>query len=261
MGYVCDMSSNTWNALKVKPGVVTLTSIAVMLAFVHEDKIFAYAQDRRCKLYEFDCVLMDTWRLFGDHHSFPSLRASTRGAYHEQTNKAYLCNGPALYILDIPQRRYTNPKTTGTVPRVRVDHCCCTSRTTFFLGGGAGRAEFELYALELKRLTWSLVQCSTSYAPPARHLFSMSHINGRIFVMGGYSCWNQLDVFSVSEAKWYNVVSEIAIDPSHRMELGGSGLLGGTRHHAVAHTKDKIIFLGGHGSNFARMKFVEIHPG
>ena len=261
MLYVCDTNSYTWRSLVVNPGGRTLKGYMVSLAFVHRDKIFAYVfKGNKSEMYEIDSVLLNSWCLSSG--AFPMLHTTTAGAYHEQTEEAFLCNGPELYVLDMITRRYTKPKTKGSKPRFRVDHSCCTSPTTFFLGGGSVQGGgFELYALKIKQLTWAVIQCATPYRPPRRNLFSMSYINERIFVMGGYNCWNQLDVFSVSESKWYCVVSAVGVASGDQMTLEGSGLMGGTRHHAAVHTKDKIYFVGGHGDRYVRVRFLVLEPG
>lgn len=263
MVYICDTKSFTWSILPVNPGGLTLDEHMVGLAFVRKEEIYAAAYDlsrSRFAMYMLDCVLLNGWRIISDSDGFEAPDDYPPGAYHEQTDQAFIYAQRTLYVFAGSRRSCTVPKTKGIFPHDLRDHQCCTSPTTFFIVGNRGE-RLALYGLSIKDLAWARVQCCTAYEPPCRLLYTMSYIHGRIFVMGGYGAQNQLDVFSVSESKWYNVVSGDGLNCPDRILLNGLGLQGGTAQHAVVYTKDRMFFVGGLNRDYASLYFLLLRPG
>ena len=253
--YIYRINRNVWSAHKLKSTYRRRVYGRVKLAFVHNDALFAYvwlhdaANEDSYSLAMLDCIEMEGWEAINPRGKRPVSDQPMTGAFHESSGVAYLCNGSEVYALNAENEKIETVETKGAKPFNRCSHACCTSPTSFIMSGGEQfDSPLELHVLELQFKQWSTIRPITGYKPPHRYLFTLSYVNGEYLHWADIRNSNQFDVFSLEENCWRNIV------PfgwkSDGFELGGAGLMDGTREHAEVHTKDKMIVFGGFGDNF-----------
>ena len=260
--FVCDLKSYKWSTLNPKSlyGRGSPQDQHLGTCFLHNEMLFAFVNEfnGRLKVYKLDSVLTDEWqRVKFKGSSYKKINAT--GAYHERREEAILCNGDDVHVFRVNGNQLQRQETKGTKPGTRVGHRCCMSPTVFFLAGDTKPKKLDLFALTLDTLTWSKVRVKSTNVPPERYRFSMSYVNGRIFVMGGYPVFNRLDVFEIKESRWKCVYPNEDSLPEDRLEIFGH-LEGGTRVHSASITRDELLIVGGHGSKFLNLGVLSVKP-
>ena len=263
--FVCDINSYEWNQIDMHESrsVKTPRNKLVKACYVHNDKLFVFTPGPSRQLISFmlDLALLDQWHVVTPP-GIGSVKAESAGAYHEQTGEVVFCNGDEVFVFWAEDRQGRFQETKGIKPGIRRSHGCCMGPSTFFLCGGLGIQLFDVYALSLETMSWSVVQTTTAYSVSIGFDFSMSYINGRIFVMGGYPIGlrtRQLDVLEVKEQRWMCVHSGRKVQREHKLELDNN-VFGGTRAHSAVVTRDKLLILGGHGYSFLGLNVMELSP-
>lgn len=261
--YSYDIPAAAWRAYKV--GQPEYAEGAVFgrakLVFVHNDNIFAYiwrdgARDGR--MFSLNCVLKDGWRSVGNTSEYGSYTTYV-GAFHEQREEAFLCNGVRVVKFVPATERWKELSTKGLKSGAVNSHACCATPSSLIVSGGAEiQTPLVLRVLDLQRLNWSILKPTKAYCPPRRYLFTLSYVNGRIIAFGGYNRSKQMDIFSMEERKWYSVVSGEKL-VQDRFPFYGT-LLSGTREHAAVVTMDKMIVFGGFGDDFQLENPLVIRP-
>ena len=245
--YICNVRTFRWKLLQTGgPGLIYAP---MLMGFVHNDTIFAipHLQYDDTSVYVLDLVYLDAW----ERVQLKTNVGRVAGAFHEEREEAILCKGKDLYIFSPESRVLRSVRASGMNPGSRSYHSCCTSPSTFFLVGGYDNtdnfldfAPFRLYALLLRSMTWTVVVPNSGFVPPGRSNFSMSYMNGRIFVLGGVGGYSRIDVFGLQSCCWQTVVAT----PKGKDELKLRGESMVSRHaHVTICTRDKLMIIGGKG--------------
>ena len=262
--FVCDLNSQKWKRVEAsdskrmnQPG-----NKSARAYFVHNDKLFVFAgQGRKLLAYSLDLLSQNQWEKLHVGHI-----PNGAGAYHEKRGEVFLCNGQALYVFCAEDMRGRIEETKGNKPEYRNHHGCCMSPSNFFLLGGSRIVKSDLHTLSLSTMSWSTVRLTTAYTPfsTSRSEFSMSYINGRIFVMGGYPIaqnTNRLDVFEVTKQRWKCIHSAQYVGSEHKLKLQLAGdAFPGTRAHAAVVTRDRLLIVGGYGLALKGLNVMQLSP-
>lgn len=259
--YVYDTNTNSWGS--VEPNNYALSFGQVKMSFLVEDSMFSYTWHEQKRIYQFanlNVVSLEEWALV-NAKNMPRVSVGTAGCYVECRNEAILFGGGTsteVHVFKVESRSWYIPDTKGHPPLPRENHALCSTRNVVFVAGGTiirGRQDspatkmldLHLLTIEKRSFTWShpRIEASLSggYMPKRRYLFSMTCVQNRVFVFGGYAGKSAFDVYSIKSNQWFTrVVDDDPSDPI--ISFAGNWSLG-TKEHAAVQTPQKLWIFGG----------------
>ena len=259
--FTFDMVQDEWSSRKVALGDGRDLLGHIRMACTRGDKIYAYTKLHKTGdwiLVELDCVLRNEWIVL-DEAKASKLNKNAKPVYYEKTEDIVVRTRDGLLMFSLETKTWTEPKTKGAAPILgRRQAGCATATGVCFAARGAN---LTLHNLNMKTLTWSEVQVNGSYIPRLWQFQTLVGVPGRIYAVGGSFGRASLDVFIVSERKWYRIaLYEGSRTRAGEFRLDGHGLASGLVGHTVVHDNNIVLCLGGLQAPDKLRQYVVIRP-